>query len=72
MQMRIEARTGEPATAQPAELADTAITERRAEAARCAREFLRCGYWVEIFDEESGELVAGPFDPDGSEPAYIV
>lgn len=30
------------------------------------------GLWVEIFHEESGDLVAGPFSPDEAIPAYIV
>lgn len=30
------------------------------------------GLWVEIFHEDSGELVSGPFSPDEPIPAYIV
>ena len=36
------------------------------------RRWLRFGYWVEVYDCESLELVAGPFDPDQPEPSYIV
>lgn len=30
------------------------------------------GLWVEIFHQESGELVSGPFSPDEAIPAFIV
>ena len=33
---------------------------------------LQRGYWVEVYDEETRELLAGPFDPDQAAPAYIV
>ena len=36
------------------------------------RRWLRFGYWVEVFDNESHELVAGPFDPEQAAPSYIV
>ena len=36
------------------------------------RYFLQRGYWVEIYDDDTRELLAGPFDPDQSAPAYIV
>ena len=34
--------------------------------------FLQRGYWVEVYDEGTRELLAGPFDPDQAAPAYIV
>ena len=39
---------------------------------RAARSFLRRGLWVEVYDDESKELLAGPFDPDQPAPSYIV
>jgi hypothetical protein len=32
----------------------------------------RAGYWIEVYDQASGELLAGPYDPDQPLPAYIV
>ena len=37
-----------------------------------ARFFLERGHWVEIYDDATKELLAGPFDPDQAAPAYIV
>ena len=39
---------------------------------RAARSFLQRGRWVEVYDDESKELLAGPFDPDEPAPSYIV
>jgi hypothetical protein len=37
-----------------------------------ALNFWRQGYWVEVYDNETNELMAGPFDPDSAIPSYIV
>ena len=39
---------------------------------RRVRFFLARGYWIEVYDDDSKELLAGPFDPDQAAPAYIV
>jgi hypothetical protein len=39
---------------------------------RAARSFLQRGLWVEVYDDETKELLAGPFDPDQPAPSYIV
>lgn len=37
-----------------------------------SRYVLRSGYWLEVYDAESGELMAGPFDPDSLFPRHII
>ena len=44
----------------------------RAAANRAARLFLQRGLWVEVYDDDTKELLAGPFDPDQTAPAHIV
>ena len=44
----------------------------RAAAHRAARSFIQRGFWVEVYDDDTKELLAGPFDPDQPAPAYIV
>lgn len=53
-------------------LVESEFQPDRKSAVRRARRWLRCGYWVEVFDNDSYELVAGPFDPDQPMPTYIV
>ena len=48
-----------------------AIGGHGAKADDAARFFLQRGLWVEIYDDTRG-LLAGPFDPDQTAPAYIV
>ena len=48
------------------------LNTSRTAANRAARVFLRRGLWVEIYDDDTRELLAGPFDPDQTAPAYIV
>ena len=43
----------------------------RTTANRAARCFLQRGLWVEVYDDDSKELLAGPFDPDLPTPSYI-
>ena len=52
--------------------ADYAVHATRAAANECARLFLQRGHWVEIYNDATKELLAGPFDPDQADPKYIV
>lgn len=52
-------------------LADYQPVATRAKAAGFAAKFHRNGYWVEVYDLLSKELIAGPFDPDQALPAYV-
>ena len=54
------------------ELIDRELHTCRTTASRAARSFLRRGLWVEVYDDETKELLAGPFDPDQPAPSYIV
>ena len=53
-------------------LADIEIHANRTATNQRARFFLQRGYWVEIYDDDTKELLAGPFGPDQGAPAYIV
>ncbi len=53
-------------------LIDHEVQTGRAAANRAARAFLQRGLWVEVYDDDTQELLAGPFDPDQAAPAYIV
>ena len=53
-------------------LVESQVQHDRKRACQRVRLWLRTGYWVEVFDNDSGELVAGPFDPEQAAPAYIV
>lgn len=71
----VEASNSNPATRQGQ--GSDALVDRESPLGRTAtnqraRLFLRRGYWVEVYDEETLELLAGPFDPDQAAPAYIV
>ena len=54
------------------ELIDRELHTCRTTANQAARSFLQRGLWVEVYDDETKELLAGPFDPDQAAPAYIV
>lgn len=64
MKYRIDASKQNPSEDHRNNLADseTAFTRGRVEQIVC--DFIKQGYWVEVFDDESGELLAGPFDPE--------
>jgi hypothetical protein len=49
----------------------THTTRSRSEAKKHALFCLQRGYWVEIYDDASGELLAGPLDPDERLPATL-
>jgi hypothetical protein len=71
----VEASNSEPATRHGHErdnLVDCEICATRKAANQRARFFLRRGHWVEVYDRDTKELLAGPFDPDRAAPAYIV
>ena len=51
---------------------DQELPTSRAAANRAARLFLQRGLWVEVYDDDIKELLAGPFDPDQTAPAYII
>lgn len=75
MKFCIEASTTNPETRQGYErdnIADHTTTPLRANAGAQVRSYLRRGYWVEVYEDESRELLAGPFDPDQPVPSYIV
>ena len=54
------------------ELIDRGLHTCRTTANRAARAFLQRGLWVEVYDDDTKELLAGPFDPDQPAPSYIV
>ncbi len=51
---------------------DQELHTNRTAANRAARRILDRGMWVEVYDGDTRELLAGPFDPDQAAPAYIV
>jgi hypothetical protein len=71
----VEASNSDPAARHGHErdsLADCETHVGRTATNQCARHFLRIGHWVEVYDDDTRELLAGPFDPDEAAPAYIV
>ena len=75
IEYRIEASTTNPETRQGFErdnLQDYDITTASDEVRRQTIRYLRRGYWVEIYNNGTDELFAGPYDPDLPEPAFIL
>lgn len=68
----INVSTANPSTNARNAQADSAEASDRPTVNKVARNFLARGYWVEVMDKDSGELLAGPFDPDQPAPSYIV
>ena len=71
----VEASNSDPAARHGHErgnLSDCETHVTRADANQRARLFLRRGHWVEVYDDDTKELLAGPFDPDQPAPSYIV
>jgi len=71
----VEAGNADPATQhqhERDELTDRELHTCRSATNLAARSFLQRGLWVEVYDDETKELLAGPFDPDQPAPAYIV
>ena len=69
----VEASNSDPNTShEHGNLADFEIHATRTVTNQRARYFPQRGYWVEIYDDDTKELLAGPFDPDQAAPAYIV
>ena len=69
---RIEASIQNPETQTGADPHDCFIVEARAKANFHAKNFWRKGYWVEVYDNSTGELLAGAINPDCAFPSYIV
>ena len=75
IEFRIEASTTNPETRQGFErdnLQDYEITTAREKVRQQTIRYLRRGYWVEIYNNGTDELFAGPYDPDQPEPAFIL
>ena len=71
----VEAGNIDPATQHQIEhdeMIDRELHTSRTSANRAARSFLQRGLWVEVYDDDTRELLAGPFDPDQPAPSYIV
>lgn len=71
----IEASNSNPATRHGYErdnLADYEVHAARGQTNERARFFLQRGHWVEVYDDATKELLAGPFDPDQAMPTFIV
>lgn len=72
---RVEASTSNPAERTGYErrnLQDYGIAESRKKALELASAYWHGGYWIEIYDDRTGELLAGPINPEAELPAYIV
>jgi len=71
----VEAGNADPAAQhqhERDELTDRELHTCRSATNLAARSFLQRGLWVEVYDDATKELLAGPFDPDQPAPAYIV
>ena len=71
----VEVSNSDPATRDGLErdnLVDFEIHTTRTATNQRARFFLQRGHWVEVYDDDTKDLLAGPFDPDQAAPAYIV
>ena len=71
----VEASNSDPNTRHGHERgnrADCEIHATRTATNQRARFFLQRGHWVEVYDDDTKELLAGPFDPDQAASAYIV
>ncbi len=75
MQFTVEASTSDPRTREGYardNLADFDCCPDRSSANAKTRHFHRRGLWVEVYHTDTGELMAGPIDPDQPCPSYIV
>ena len=54
------------------ELIDCELHRSRTTANRAARSFLQPGLWVEVYEDDTKELLAGPVGPDQPAPSHIV
>ena len=75
----VEASNSDPATrpglgsgSRRDNLTDCEIHATRTATNQRTRYFLLRGHWVEVYDDDTKELLAGPFDPNQAAPAYIV
>jgi hypothetical protein len=72
---RVDASNRNPTTRtghEAGNLVDYTPTESRTAAAQLAKTYHGRGYWVEVYDSRSNELLAGPFDPDKPLPKHVV
>ena len=71
----VDASNGDPTTGR-SHMHDNAVDcethANRGATNQCARFFLQLGLRVEVYDRDTKELLAEPFDPDQAAPAYIV
>ena len=75
MQFTVEASTSDPRMREgyaKDNLADFDYCTGRSAAITKVRSFHGRGLWVEVYHTDTGELMAGPIDPDQPCPAYIV
>lgn len=72
MKYRIDVSKRNPTEGDGNSLTASESTFMRRRAALIAAGFIKQGYWVEVFDDDSGELLAGPFDPDERTPSFIL
>jgi hypothetical protein len=71
----VESRLYDPRTdqgARPHAFVGAEPCATRDAATRVAHALLQCGLWVEVFDAESREVLAGPFDPNQNPPRYVI
>jgi hypothetical protein len=77
MRLCIEASTTNPSQRQShsetmENIPATTTTSDRALAIRRVQKYLSRGCWVEVYNDASHELLAGPFDPDEPIPRFII
>jgi len=71
----IEASVSNPERRQGharANLADYTTTGSCSAVAQVAARYHALGYWVEVYNDRTKELVAGPFSPDEPFPSFVV
>lgn len=68
----IQASVRNPSESSRPDVIARELRATRYETSRCALRFLQRGYWVEVLDRDSNELLAGPFNPDSPPPDRIV
>ena len=71
----VEASNSDPATRPGHErdnLTDCEIHATRTATNQRTRYFLLRGHWVEVYDDDTQDLLTGPFDPDQPKPSNIV
>lgn len=72
MQYRIEAVTFIPELDGLVVPEETTIVSSTTLARLRCLQFWKQGFWVEVFNDATGEQIAGPLDPDEAFPAEVV